>query len=306
MKKFDTLDFFGDFWLNVNIKLFSFLLVFIPISTIISQLILAYNFAKFWLFWKEFLVFLSIFIWSFWLYKKRNFLTKSSLVPLGILLLMTFWIVIWSFWQGLTVNIILLGFRFELWWLYFWAITYIVSTLFQNWHRWQIQYNQKDFDTNSDQRQAEKSPNSHLISHDHSTKNETQTSEKTKNQNKLSNNILVTEKSQLEVQKNISKNKLWLKNTEKTLRTSLYLGFFLVVLVFLAGTLWGQETVLSSFGFENNNSQTTPQVCHLVDFGENSCRLSAGFASPNHLAAYLLLVLPIFWFDTFKEVNNSK
>jgi hypothetical protein len=222
-------------------------------------------------------------------------------VPLGILFLMTFWIILWSFWQGLTVNIIFLGFRFELWWLYFWAITYPVTTLFQNWHRWQIEYGQQNFGTNSEQKKVEKSPNYNLISHVQSTKNHPQSNQKSKNQNKFDNGILLTEKSHLEIQENLSQNKIWLKKTEKILRISLYLGFFWVVLVFLAGTLWGQETVLSNLGFENNNSQATPQVCHLVDFGENSCRLSAGFASPNHLAAYLLLVLPIFWFDTFQS-----
>ncbi len=87
-------------------------------------------------------------------------------------------------------------------------------------------------------------------------------------------------------------------NTKLFLK-GLYAGFGIITLLFLTVLLFGQTSVLSFFGFQDSWSsfqQTliyTP-ICHSVDGGLGGCRLTLGFASPNHLAGYLLLALPVF------------
>ena len=98
----------------------------------------------------------------------------------------------------------------------------------------------------------------------------------------------------------IFEDELFFRKLYQKLHFCLYLGFFLVILIFSFSAFLEQDVLLQKLGFIGN-SQSRPQICDLVDFGETDCRLSAGFASPNHLAAYLLMILPVFWHDFFEE-----
>jgi hypothetical protein len=85
----------------------------------------------------------------------------------------------------------------------------------------------------------------------------------------------------------------------KLLLKGIYMGFGLISIVFLAVFIFGQINVLTALGFKDSwgsfeQSLIYTPICHSIDGGLGGCRLSLGFASPNHLAGYLLLVLPLF------------
>lgn len=87
------------------------------------------------------------------------------------------------------------------------------------------------------------------------------------------------------------------------LTKAIYLGFLLCSLLTVASLIWGQQTVSnfwqSKTSVKQEFKQTTTwarlnQNCHVIDYGIDNCRLAGPFSTPNHLAAYLLLVLPVF------------
>jgi hypothetical protein len=85
------------------------------------------------------------------------------------------------------------------------------------------------------------------------------------------------------------------------IKGAVYLGFSLFLLLntfafifeLISGSSFWQ---LIGYG---GNIEISPQICHLVDFDIDSCRFTGGFSSPNHLAGYLLLILPLFLLDSF-------
>jgi hypothetical protein len=85
----------------------------------------------------------------------------------------------------------------------------------------------------------------------------------------------------------------------KLLYKAVYIGFAIITVLFLSVLAFGQTNVLNVFGFVDSWSSFEQvliysPICHSVDGGLGGCRLSLGFASPNHLAGYLVLVLAIF------------
>lgn len=330
-KKFWQINLQSNFWLNLAVNILAFLIVILPISTIISQLILTQKLPNFLLFWKEFLVSFLILILVSLAWNWRILLQKKDWFLVLILFLMTFWILLWSiFVQRLSLNIVILGFRFELWWLYFWVIINLAVKILQNWQKNIVALEnlyQKEIAIlpKNNQKLLQKD-NQNLDSFDGinqnkvektilKTKNLENSKELSINSTKILPNLLdlttfkiiipkINSQKLLGVefeicQQNVQKNYIWLQNVQKKLHLCVYFGFFLVVLVFEVSQFLGQNAVLTKLGFTDTASQNSPKICDLVDFGQSDCRLSAGFASPNHLAAYLLLILPVFWHDSF-------
>ncbi len=87
---------------------------------------------------------------------------------------------------------------------------------------------------------------------------------------------------------------------------SIYLGFFLSAVVAIASIFFGQPLVSSLWLGTEEQSQIVhiAPKCHLIDYGINTCRLSGAFGTPNHLVAYLLLVLPIFLVNIIYTTNK--
>lgn len=248
------------------INLYCLLVIFLPISGLFSGFINKSIFA----FWKEFLVSIIFVLLIPNLWRRRNFIPKSLQILFLSFVILTFLVIFNSIWiQNLPLKAVFLGFRFELWWLFLFIFVYFLTII----KRKELQ-------------------NSSQIS----TETQNKLNLKTKSKKNLLN--LETESNYLE-NSNI-KQQFWHQiNPKQKIHLSIYLGFFLLIGVYLTSLLIGQSELLKFFGFQNNSSQISGQLCHLVDFGQDSCRLTLGFGSPNHLAGYLLLVLPVFWSDFF-------
>jgi hypothetical protein len=91
------------------------------------------------------------------------------------------------------------------------------------------------------------------------------------------------------------------------LKFSLIFAFILVNLIGIASLIFGQNQVLTTFGYstdysvvEGNTTSliSTSPVCHNIDAGIDRCRLMASFTHPIHLASYLLVMLCLLlvWF----------
>jgi hypothetical protein len=81
------------------------------------------------------------------------------------------------------------------------------------------------------------------------------------------------------------------------LTKSVYIGFIASALITITTLVFGQNNVLNILGYggtEISRYITVAPTCHVIDYGNDSCRLAGSFSTPNHFAGYLLLVLPIF------------
>lgn len=88
-------------------------------------------------------------------------------------------------------------------------------------------------------------------------------------------------------------------------------GFLLVISFGLSVLAFGPQAVFSSFGYGLNSGSellVTQQQGHQLDAvtSGTSYRLNATFSSPNHLAAYLLLILPVLIFFVFSSNARNK
>jgi len=74
-------------------------------------------------------------------------------------------------------------------------------------------------------------------------------------------------------------------------------GFAGSALISLATLVFGPQTVLPALGFGVDSAEfiTMAPVAHVIDGGgwNSAFRLSGSFSTPNHFAAYLLLILPM-------------
>jgi hypothetical protein len=94
----------------------------------------------------------------------------------------------------------------------------------------------------------------------------------------------------------------------KNLQQAVLVGFSLVSLVSIVSIFIGQDKFLDWFGFGQPNFSflSFSPVSHSVDFSVGGARLSGGFSTPNHLAGYLLLVLPFLIENLRKQLRNRK
>ena len=91
------------------------------------------------------------------------------------------------------------------------------------------------------------------------------------------------------------KNLIHLQTYKNQLIKGIFLGFGLC-LIFTLGQLTVGKDFVQFFGYTDSNLQLpigkiNSPICHTIDFGIDSCRLTAPFSSPNHLAGYLLFIL---------------
>jgi hypothetical protein len=75
----------------------------------------------------------------------------------------------------------------------------------------------------------------------------------------------------------------------------IYLGFGLCLILTLGQLMIGKEFV-QFFGYTDSSlelqvGKINSPICHVIDYGVDSCRLASPFSSPNHLAGYLIFVL---------------
>ena len=85
-------------------------------------------------------------------------------------------------------------------------------------------------------------------------------------------------------------NKLWL---ETVLKYSIIVGFILSSIFSITSLVVGQQEFLSYFGYGQASIgfvSSAPNG-HVIDYGNDSLRLSGPFSTPNHYAGYLILVL---------------
>jgi hypothetical protein len=98
----------------------------------------------------------------------------------------------------------------------------------------------------------------------------------------------------------------WLKMN----KTGIYIGYFILLVVILASLAVGQTRLFGGLGFSDgwgtsDNLVLDSPLCHSIDSAGNGCRLSGGFASPNYLAGYLLLIWPYFLLNLFTTWKNG-
>jgi hypothetical protein len=90
----------------------------------------------------------------------------------------------------------------------------------------------------------------------------------------------------------------------------IYIGFVPVMFVSYLTILFGQDKILSFFGFGINSSKLLADIpiSHVVDGGgwNNLLRLSGTFTTPNHFAGYLLLILGFFLYRSVIERSRIK
>ena len=94
---------------------------------------------------------------------------------------------------------------------------------------------------------------------------------------------------------------------KQKIRRSIYLGFVPVSIISWFTIILGQQKVLTFFGFGASTSKLLSDipVSQVVDGGgwNNLLRLSGSFATPNHFAGYLLLILPFFLYRAISDRN---
>lgn len=95
----------------------------------------------------------------------------------------------------------------------------------------------------------------------------------------------------------------------KKLKPALDLGFVLLNIIIASSLYFGADKFYSRFGYSSgwssiNNLILESPLCHSIDSVGGGCRLSGGFNNPNHLAGYLLLVIPIFLYYIFDSKNS--
>jgi len=90
-------------------------------------------------------------------------------------------------------------------------------------------------------------------------------------------------------------------------KTALLIGFLISSFFSIITIIFGTENTLAWLGYGQKALQSggellfTQPVGHLIDAGgwNSDFRLSSGFSSPNHYAAYLILLLPLFLYKVF-------
>jgi hypothetical protein len=96
----------------------------------------------------------------------------------------------------------------------------------------------------------------------------------------------------------------------RTFRLLFSFSFFGIVIISLASFAVGINNFYSSLGYTDFSSQGTvflnSPACHVISAQDTKCRLTAGFSSPNHFAAYLLLVLGVFISSLYSKIKIKK
>lgn len=273
-------NFVKSFWFGVFINLYCILAIFLPISGLFSNFINN----SLLLLWKEILVSIIFGVLIFTIWKQRNLIHRYlQFFFLSFCVLIILIIFNSIFIQSLPLKAVVLGFRFELWWLFLFILTYFLTIIIQKeFEKSQIKSHKNMLDLDFLQNSSENNLKPQNLDHN---------SDFQKNLSKLFLSPLILISDFIKTCTKI--------NPKQKLHFSIYLGFSLLIAIYSTSLIIGQTTLLTLFGFQNNSSQVSPQICHTVDFGQDSCRLSLGFGSPNHLAGYLLLVLPVFWSDFF-------
>jgi hypothetical protein len=99
-----------------------------------------------------------------------------------------------------------------------------------------------------------------------------------------------------------------LQTLHKSLLKSVFLGFSLVLLFIAAQLAFGSQYINNLVGFGSSKNVeyiVSAPSCHVIDFGSDTCRLAGTFSTPNHLAGYLLLILPIFTIGFSKHFRQK-
>jgi hypothetical protein len=91
----------------------------------------------------------------------------------------------------------------------------------------------------------------------------------------------------------------------------IYIGFLGSLIICLTSVSIGTENFYSKLGYGYSSKSTdiiAAPTCHVIDYTATSktCRLVAGFSSPNHFSAYLLLVLSFFIFQIYVLIMNFR
>lgn len=91
----------------------------------------------------------------------------------------------------------------------------------------------------------------------------------------------------------------------------IYIGFLGSLIISLASLSVGTENFYTKLGYGYSSKSSDIVVaptCHPIDYSATSktCRLVAGFSSPNHFSAYLLLVLSFFIFQVYVLITNFR
>jgi O-Antigen ligase len=100
----------------------------------------------------------------------------------------------------------------------------------------------------------------------------------------------------------ILKKQFWI------LRNIICIGFLITAAISFASLFFGQENILSNYGYATNTESVglvgNSLVCHTIDYNVPGCRLSGTLSHPIHYAAYLLLVLPVLIVGFISAKNN--
>jgi hypothetical protein len=186
--------------------------------------------------WKEVLVTILLVLMSFDLFKNNSFTKIRHLWFLAIFDVLNVLVLVSSFvFNQITFSQFVLGYRFEIFWLWLWVIGFV----------W-----------------ASNSPNSNL------------------------------------------------KVIKYSLNKGIFLGFGLC-LVFTLGQLTIGQNFVEFFGYTKSETELqagkiNSPICHSIDFGVDTCRLSVPFSSPNHLAGYLLYILAFCMYNASKTNEFDK
>jgi O-Antigen ligase len=198
-------------------------------------------------------------------------------LPLILILLLNVLAVLSSFvFNPFNFRSFVSGYYFELWWLDFFAI---LITWF-NISLYEVNKNEK-FDSDSNQNNFNGPKFDELF---------------------VFNNAGVPIAKPKPFDISILKKQFWI------LRNIICIGFIITAGISFASLVFGQENILSNYGYATNTESAglvgNSLVCHTIDYNVPGCRLSGTMSHPIHYAAYLLLVLPVLIVGFISAKNN--
>jgi O-Antigen ligase len=230
---------------------------------------------EFVVFWKDWIVGFLIIILIIEIYKsiKRiGFKTVIKLdqirilLPLILIVLLNILAILSSLvFNYFNLRAFVSGYYFELWWLDFFAI---LITWF-NFHLYEVRTKEK-IDYLSDVNYADSSKFDDLFTFN-------------------SSGLPVAKSKPFDI--DILKKQFWI------FRNIICIGFLITAAISSASLIFGQENILSNYGYATNSESVglvgNSLACHTIDYNVPGCRLTGTMSHPIHFAAYLLLVLPV-------------
>lgn len=230
---------------------------------------------EFIVFWKDWIVGFLIIILTIEIFKSFKIIGYKTIakvdqikifLPLILIVILNILAILSSFvFNHFNLRAFVSGYYFELWWLDFFAI--LIAWF--NIHLYEVKIKEK-LKLDNQQSYADSSKFDDLFTFN-------------------SSGLPVAKSKPFDI--SILKKQFWI------FRNIICIGFLITTAISFASLIFGQENILSNYGYATNTESVglvgNSLVCHTIDYNVPGCRLTGTLSHPIHYAAYLLLVLPV-------------